>query len=233
MPEEFAVCDVTQQGHIETIVRASALAQSRWLLSGSGGMARELHALLPRRAGARTPPPGTVNAPALAVIGTRNPVAMSQLRKADEELRLPIVRLAVERLDNEENSAREVQRVAEEAGTLLTHSRSVALTSIFAKYAPTMKSAIPSVLAEAVRRILATHRLGGIFLSGGDIAVAICRKMSVSAIRVHGEVEPGIPAGATVGGQTDGLRIVTKAGGFGTELTLVKSMAYLEKGLLK
>jgi uncharacterized protein YgbK (DUF1537 family) len=56
--------------------------------------------------------------------------------------------------------------------------------------------------------------------------------MSVSAISVRGEVEAGIPAGETVGGPFSGIRVVTKAGGFGTENALVKSLKYLEEGYL-
>ena len=97
---------------------------------------------------------------------------------------------------------------------------------------PALPWPIPPALAEAVENIVSAHKLGGLFLSGGDIAVAVCRRLSVSAIRVHGEVEPGIPAGEAIGGQSDGTRVVTKAGGFGTADALVKSIMYLEKGYL-
>jgi len=60
--------------------------------------------------------------------------------------------------------------------------------------------------------------------------VEVCRRIEVSAIRVHDEVEAGVPAGELLGGQYQGMRVVTKAGGFGTEEALVKSIAYLERG---
>ena len=87
-------------------------------------------------------------------------------------------------------------------------------------------------MAEVVVGILATRKFAGLFLSGGDIAVEVCRRLSVVAISVLGEVEPGVPAGELVGGPGEGMRVVTKAGGFGTEEALVKSIAYLERGHL-
>ena len=72
----------------------------------------------------------------------------------------------------------------------------------------------------------------GLFLSGGDIALEVCRRLQVDALQVHGEVEPGVPAGELIGGQYQGMRVVTKAGGFGTDSAMIKSVAYLEKGHL-
>ena len=62
--------------------------------------------------------------------------------------------------------------------------------------------------------------------------MSVCHRLSISAILVQGEVESGIPAGELVGGQGQGIRIITKAGGFGTETALVKSISYLERGYL-
>ena len=95
-----------------------------------------------------------------------------------------------------------------------------------------IRLSIPAILAEVVASILASRKFAGLFLSGGDIAVEVCRRLSVSAISVHGEVEPGVPAAEFIGGQYQGMRVVTKAGGFGTEEALVKSVSYLEKGHL-
>ena len=106
------------------------------------------------------------------------------------------------------------------------------LSSTFSQYMPALKQSLPAVMAEVVAGILDSQKIAGLFLSGGDIAVAVCRKLSVSAILVHGEVELGVPAGELIGGQGQGMRVVTKAGGFGTEAALVESMLYLEKGYL-
>ncbi|MDA1349117.1 MAG: hypothetical protein O3A47_09680, partial [Chloroflexi bacterium] len=72
----------------------------------------------------------------------------------------------------------------------------------------------------------------GLFLCGGDIAAEVCKKLRVAEVRLVGEVQPGVPAGRVVGGPGDGLRIVTKAGGFGSPDAIVASLSYLEDGTL-
>lgn len=230
--DDVVVCDIKEQSHLQSIVRAAALAKGRWLLCGSGGMARELHHLLSGKVESEQQPAGLSNGPSLAVIGSRNQVVVSQMEKAESQLQVPVLSLQVEHLQQENGSSKELERVVREATRLLAQGKSVVLTSALSQYVPDLKWTIPPALAEVVENIVSSHKLGGLFLSGGDIAVAVCRRLSVSAIRVRGEVEPGIPAGEAIGGQSDGIRVVTKAGGFGTADALVKSIMYLEKGYL-
>jgi len=233
MPQDIVVCDVTGQSHLTGIAQTAALAGGHWLLCGSGGLARELHLLLIRVTKAsRAKPTSLSSGPALVVVGTRNQVAANQLLKARDELGLPILNLEFEHLNQEEVLSRKVGSILAEADRLLGQGKGLALSSTFSRYAPALKHTIPALIAEVVAGILAGRKFAGLFLSGGDIAVEVCRRLQVSAIQVHGEVEPGVPAGELVGGQGQGMRVVTKAGGFGTEEALVKSISYLERGHL-
>ena len=234
MPQDIVVCDVTAQSHLTCIVQAAALAKGCWLLCGSGGLARQLHLFLTEAPGrpSRVKPSSLLSGPALVVVGTRNQVAANQLLKARDELGLPILNLKVERLNQESALSKEVKSILKEADRLLNQGRGLALSSTFSRYVPALKRSIPTVMAEAVAGILATRKFAGLFLCGGDIAVEVCRRLSVSAIWVHGEVEPGVPIGELVSCQGPRMRVVTKAGGFGTEAVLIKSISYLEKGYL-
>jgi len=233
IPQDIVVCDVTLQSQLTCIAQAAALAEGRWLLCGSSGLARELHLFLTKvpKAG-RTMPTSLPAGPALVVVGTCNQVAAGQLLRARDELGLPILNLEVEHLNQENVPSRKVGYIVEEADRLLSQGRGVALSSTFSQYVPTLKQPIASIMAEAVAGILAVRKIAGLFLSGGDIAVEVCRRLSVSAIWACGEVEPGVPAGEFVDGQGQRMRVVTKAGGFGTEAALIKSISYLEKGEL-
>jgi uncharacterized protein YgbK (DUF1537 family) len=185
-------------------------------------MARELHLFLgkPPKA-ARAAKSNTPIGPALVVIGSQNQVAGKQLLKAKEELGLPMVNVDVDNLNAE--------KLAAEASRILAQGKSVAITSTFARYVPELKQSIGLFLADAAINILSKQKAGGLFLSGGDIALAVCQKLGIAAIKVNGEVEAGIPAGELIGGRGEGMRVVTKAGGFGTEQALVKALAYLER----
>lgn len=229
--ENVVVCDVLEQSHLSGIARAAALAQGRWLLCGSGGLARELHLLITdvskvEKAQSENKTVG----PALVVVGTRNQVAAGQLLKARDELGIPIWNLEAEKLNTEEILSGSPESVLKEAAELMGKGKGVAISSTFSRYIPALKQSMAKVMAEIVAGILASHRFAGLFLSGGDIAVEVCRRLQVSAIQVHGEVEPGVPAGELIGGQHQGMRVVTKAGGFGTEDAVLKSITYLERG---
>jgi len=233
MSPEIVVCDATEQSHLSGIAQAAALAKNRWLLCGSGGLARELQVLLeeitsPSALNSINP----LSGPALIVVGTRNQMTASQLLKAKGELGIPVLNLKVENLRPENVSFDRVAPIVEEAGCLLSQGKGLALSSTFSQYVPALKQFLPFLIAEVVAGILKVQNIAGLFLSGGDIASGVCTKLSISAILVHGEVEPGIPAGELVGGQGQGMRVVTKAGGFGTEAAIIKSIPYLERGYL-
>ena len=74
------------------------------------------------------------------------------------------------------------------------------------------------------RRITLNAPLGGLVLTGGDIAVSCCSLLSASGISVLREVAPGIPVGVLKGGQCSGLKVVTKAGAFGAEDALCRAV---------
>jgi len=233
MPQDIVVCDVTTQSHLTSIAQAAALAKGRWLLCGSGGLARELHLFFvkgPSVKGAKLA--SLVSGPALVVVGTQNQVTVKQLLKAKDELGLPILNLEVEQSNQEGIVSEKVGSTVEEIKHFIGQGKRVALSSAFSQFVPALKQWVAITIAEAVVGIVGSLKFAGLFLTGGDIAAEVCRSLSVSAIRVHGEVEPGVPAGELIGGKGEGIRVVTKAGGFGTEAALVKSILYLEKGHL-
>ena len=232
MSSGIIVCDVTRQSHLTGIVQAAALAKGHWLLCGSGGLARELHLLIGELEVGKVKPSKQPAGPVLVAVGSRNQVAANQLRKAEKEFGLPVLNLEVEYQSQEDIVTGRIDGILAEASRLLEKGKGLAVSSTFSRYTPALKQSIPILMGEVVTGLLVTRKFAGLFLSGGDIAVEVCRRLSVVAISVLGEVEPGVPAGEMMGGPSAGMRVVTKAGGFGTEEALVKSMAYLEKGYL-
>lgn len=54
-----------------------------------------------------------------------------------------------------------------------------------------------------------------ILVTGGDTATLVCRTAEAKEIVLEDEVVSGVPAGRIEGGILDGVRLVTKSGGFG------------------
>jgi 4-hydroxythreonine-4-phosphate dehydrogenase len=66
---------------------------------------------------------------------------------------------------------------------------------------------------------------GGLIATGGDTAYAILHAWNATALRLIDEVEPGVPLSVTAGPRA--VRVVTKAGAFGSPATLVRARARL------
>ena len=76
-------------------------------------------------------------------------------------------------------------------------------------------------LGRFLAAVLKDTRPGLLFLTGGDTADAVLTSAGAKGIRILGEVVTGVAQGTLIGGPLDGLPVVTKAGAFGREDTLV------------
>ena len=149
---------------------------------------------------------------------------------AMEALSLPLVELDVNRFFDEGERCGEIRRVVSEAINVLRQGRDLIVASTFGPLMPGSAQAIAAWLGEITKRVLNRRKVSGLVLTGGDTAVHACRAMGATAIKVEGEVLPGIPAAKLLGGRHDGLRIVTKAGGFGDEDAIAAAIRYLREG---
>ncbi|WP_104203699.1 four-carbon acid sugar kinase family protein [Billgrantia saliphila] len=80
--------------------------------------------------------------------------------------------------------------------------------------------AVAGAMAEAVAAAGGSERDGLLFLSGGDIALAVLERIGGKFIDLLGEYCPGVPLGH-VNGDVE-RPVMTKAGGFGEEDLLVR-----------
>jgi len=222
--ERLVVVDAVEQAHLRTIGRALALLGEAWLPCGSAGLAEEWVASLRPCREPVDPAPSPNDRPVLAVSASRNDVSLAQVRVACEERGLRRVDLDARGVYEPE---REVERLAREVGGELDAGRGVVLTASFTPLIAGGGERVVDLLAQVVRRIVGRGGPGGLFLTGGDMAVAACRFLSVEALRIAAEVQPGVPGGQLVGGPLHGSWVVTKAGGFGDPRALVDALDYL------
>jgi D-threonate/D-erythronate kinase len=80
---------------------------------------------------------------------------------------------------------------------------------------------IATQLAADVADPLQRSAYDGLVLVGGDGAAAVLDQLQVESVRIYSAVVPGAPDGRVVGGTADGLRLITKSGGFGGPDTLI------------
>ncbi len=80
-----------------------------------------------------------------------------------------------------------------------------------------------SGLAQFVETVVRRARTAGVFLSGGDTALAVMERLEVAAVRLERELASGLGCGMICGGPLVGpIPVFTKAGSFGGPDTLVE-----------
>ena len=88
-------------------------------------------------------------------------------------------------------------------------------------------------LAASLARVLhsALESAAGLVVTGGETAANLMAEVGIHGIRLVAEVESGVPAGMTLGRFS--LPIVTKAGSFGTDRTLARSLDFMRAAIKK
>jgi uncharacterized protein YgbK (DUF1537 family) len=88
-----------------------------------------------------------------------------------------------------------------------------------------VEARIVEALAEVTVKLVEGHQMSGMVLTGGATALAVCRGLRAESVEITGEVQPGVPV-VTL---SNGVRAVTKAGGFGSGDALIEAVKYLKR----
>jgi 4-hydroxythreonine-4-phosphate dehydrogenase len=207
----IVVADAETDGDLFALARA-AIASGVRLFCGSAGLAHALARARPQMTTAPLPKPApSPSGPVLVVAGSRHPKTTRQVEFAARQGAV-VVCLSQAFLGGEDDA---LARISAEAAGHLRAGRDVILTAAGTADGSLGGRAVAGRLAQTAKRLVAA--VGGMVLTGGDIAAAVCEALEVSAIQLDGEVQPGMPLCLLVGGLGRGLRVVTKAGGFGGE----------------
>jgi uncharacterized protein YgbK (DUF1537 family) len=217
------VADATTNRDLDVIARA-ALDAGFPVLCGSAGLSRALArsgAFRPRETIARRS--FQHGGPVLLVIGSQHDATARQIARA-EQRGIRIVRPPVPAL---ENSDAELGCAVDEVVAALAHGDHVLLTTSGMERSPLPAREIAERLASIVDAPAVVESIGGMVVAGGDVAAAVCAKLGATAIQLSGEVAPAVPSGRLIEGRLPGLPVVTKAGSFGGDETLIASIETL------
>jgi len=89
--------------------------------------------------------------------------------------------------------------------------------------------AITGALARVAREIVMSWSPHTLFLTGGETAQATLETLGVRRIRLMGEAQGGVVLGKAHGGLAAGLLILTKAGAFGDDEVILKTLGSLSR----
>ncbi len=224
------VADATEQVHLRYIAEALAMGGSSWLPCGSAGLAMELPLAFGYRPSEAKPAKSvTSKKPVLVVVGSRHEATARQVKMAETCLHLPLILVSPSEFTLEKGKQHKINQMAKEVGNFLNCEKNIIITSAMSQYVPALEELTANVLAKIAVRVIQQWDVGGFILTGGDVAKETCEALGAIGVKILKELEPSVVVGEVIGGVKEGLRIVTKAGGFGSDQAIVDSIYYLER----
>ncbi len=227
---ECIVFDAATKQHLSAIAETGLAMSDRPLFVGSAGLAEAVASCLAPSAGAdkstRLKPVQQV----FFICGSAHQTTYDQIT-ALAKTGVPVIRMPENFLDNPSAA----ERMVALAIAALKHSAAVLAAPLnrIGKAGDMEKGlAINAVLSElALQSILRLdkdpHSIA-LVMTGGETAYSVFKHLG-SELFLHKELFPGIAHCTVAGGKWDGMQVVTKAGGFGTEDTFVQLMRMLRR----
>jgi uncharacterized protein YgbK (DUF1537 family) len=210
----------------DDLLRIAAAADDvRWrLFCGTAGLARQLARSLPLMQHAHAHPQVVRRSgPILIVAGSRHEATARQIEVLRES-GVPIVRPGQSLIDDPEMKADDT--VAQIAMHLAA-GRSMVLTTLGLAPCAGGGHVVAGRLAQVVAAPEVSSQVGGLVLTGGDVAAAVSATLGAAALWLSGEISSGIPWGTIEGGSLHGRPVATKAGSFGDDNALLSCIVHL------
>jgi uncharacterized protein YgbK (DUF1537 family) len=223
---QILVVDASTEEHLRTVARAAALLNQECLLCGAAGLAQalpvgfEMAAGSPRAEGKRNPCGGRV----VLLAGSTREVTRRQIEGASRDPSTTLIELDLSEMNVATTEALQSAHIS------LSESRDVLVTTAFSSFVPGLGEAIAEALGSIAADLVRSHTVSGLVVTGGATAFAVCQRLEILSLEIEDEIAAGVPAGRVIGGPWDGLRLVTKAGGFGEPDTLRKAIEHIRGG---
>ncbi|NQW18400.1 MAG: four-carbon acid sugar kinase family protein [Chloroflexi bacterium] len=236
--EAIAVLDSESDQDLWNIVVAASRSNKQIVLTGSGGLAASLANAYGDDGFSEREREQLAKQPYLVVAGSQREIVRAQAETVRKQAKANVIEVDGDRLLNAIEGAAERERVIGEASRSVRQGRSVVLALVSRTIGPEGgRAALLSVARDrlvaelgAITARVAPVGVNAIVLIGGDTTQGVLKALNATGIVLRDEVLPGVPAGVMHAGALDGAPVVTKAGDFGDEETLLKIFEYLATG---
>lgn len=198
------------------------------VLCGAAGFASALARTLPLTASVSRPAAArNAGGPILVVAGSKHEATRRQLA-ALARAGIPSDPITQHMIDDPMSS---VAEVVSDVAAMLARDAAAAVTTVGLAPSSSDERVVAARLAEVVATPAIVGQIGGLVLTGGDVAAAVCKALGATAIWLGGEIYAGQPWGLLEGGLLPGLPVATKAGSFGGENAFIRCIEYLQSAL--
>lgn len=212
---KYFVFDAETFGQLEIIAKAGIMLKPLPLFAGSAGLAR---ALAPFFAGKKPAEKSAQKGPVFFVCGSAHKATHKQIKKLEAK-GIPVYFLSddLKQLKSSEKMAEHICNVLQKSSCVL---------SVPLKRLNNLEDAASAshVLADLALDILKQFPSGSsprLCITGGETAFFLLSRIA-RYIRLEKEIEPGVVESVVFDGSEKGMTVITKAGGFGDENTLLR-----------
>ena len=223
---QLVIVDAQSDDELDQIINAAFACEERPLLVGSAGLCDALARRLatPRQL--------------LAVIGSMSEIAQEQIQRVCNQRNVSRVLIDINDVFNHAMAGYEEQIAAALsagqhcvvhtcADTQARHQID-ALCQQRGLSRAALGETISAFLGELTRKVLERHNPAALYVSGGDVAMAVASALGAQGFAIRGQVAQCVPFGRFLGCRWQGP-VMTKAGGFGTATTLLEVLHFIEE----
>ncbi|MEH2921645.1 D-threonate kinase [Samsonia erythrinae] len=235
------VLDSEAQDDLTRIVDAARALPFRPLLVGSAGLSEALaNALVFTH---------NIDRPLLAVVGSMSDIAQKQIAAACQSRDVTLVEVDIQAIFSPRASIAMAAERQTAVAALMKGQHCIIRTCHdenqrfeidarcreFGMSRQQLGETIGHYLGELTRSIVqaadgAKRCLpGGLYLSGGDIAIAVATALGATGFQVKGQIASCVPWGYLLNSTIGTIPVMTKAGGFGNETTLLDVLRFIEE----
>ena len=221
----LAVCDAVTEQDLECISAASRALNVECFYVGSGGLARAIAGTCDAAQREIAAKPMISHAGALIVVGSlakASRAAARELARASGVKYLPLKAEVV----TEERRAEERKQFVADAIEAIEAGQDALVEIVFATRPD--PAAIPELVQKLSGLIVpCASKASAIAATGGETAAALLQSLNTTGIEMIAEIDPGVCLGVTIGARR--VPVVTKAGAFGDERSLIRVTERLRK----
>ena len=217
---DVILCDAETDDDLHAIAQASMVLGERMVWAGSAGLVGHLpHAIKMVAKGRDQGPVDIAPGPTLFVVGSCAATSREQARMLTAIPDVVTVHFVHGSLIDDQTACERVR------GGLLSGRDVLVVADEYKRF-----SGDETLLLKALTKTMAQWApiLGGLVMTGGETARSILNHLGIRRLRQLGEVEAGLPF-SVADGWARPLPVLTKAGGFGSPLTLVRCRDFLQR----
>ncbi|RKD31270.1 four-carbon acid sugar kinase family protein [Thermohalobacter berrensis] len=235
---EIVVIDAINDNNLVDIAKSIKLLDEKVVIVGSAGLAEFLPEVL-QLSDNRKEREGSV----IIIAGSVSDITRKQINYATKELDIDVIDINIDKVfeDWSSEKIRILELVKEsiksnkdviirsaKSRKQVEYARKIGLKKGLNNYEVSEK--IAQFLGEIGKEICKSLEIKGLMLTGGDIAIKTAKLMEATGTIIGDEILPAIPYGYFISKQFGDIPIVTKAGAFGPENTIIKVIEFLKKG---